>query len=80
MKLFGSLCHTSPASVLSEYRHFVACLFSAAVAASADNSLCLIAIDTIGFIGKSPEGKLALDKEGIHIVWLTHHFFLFLTF
>jgi Proteasome non-ATPase 26S subunit len=63
LKLFGSLCSVEPSSTFSRYRKFVKCLFHL-VNGPPNQSITLIAIETVGFIGRTPEGKSTLCQEG----------------
>ncbi|KAK3581903.1 hypothetical protein CHS0354_024215 [Potamilus streckersoni] len=62
MKFFGSIARVHPKEVCSRNRNFVNIVFSNL--SSKDQSLCNIAIQTVGLIGSTLEGKLALEKLG----------------
>lgn len=63
MKFFGGLAQFHPKEVLNHFHNFVGLVFSSIC--HADQSIRGLAIDTVGFIGSTPEGKLALDKQGM---------------
>ncbi|KAL8569588.1 hypothetical protein ACOMHN_044726 [Nucella lapillus] len=63
MKFFGGLARFHPKEVLGHFQAFVGLLF-AAVSRQGDPSVKGLAIQTVGFIGATPEGKGALDKQG----------------
>lgn len=62
VKFFGNLAHTRPRQIMMEYPTFVSCL--AAMADSEDPVAQAIALETVGYIGVSLEGKLALAELG----------------
>jgi 26S proteasome non-ATPase regulatory subunit 5 len=62
VKFFGNLAHTRPRQVMMEYPAFVSSL--AAMAESEDPVAQAIALETVGYIGVSLEGKLALAELG----------------
>jgi len=62
VKFFGNLAHTRPRQVMMEYPTFVSSL--AAMAESEDPVAQAIALETVGYIGVSLEGKLALAELG----------------
>ncbi|KAL3871455.1 hypothetical protein ACJMK2_039451 [Sinanodonta woodiana] len=62
MKFFGCIARVHPKEVCSRNRNFVNIVFSNL--SSKDESLCNIAIQTVGLIGSTLEGKLALEKLG----------------
>ena len=63
MKFFGGLARFHPKEVLGHFHTFMGMVF-ASIADQGDPSVKGLAIDTIGFIGSTPEGKSALDKQG----------------
>lgn len=62
MKFFGGVARYHPKEICSGNSTFVNTVFENL--SSSDQNLCSIAIQTVGFIGSSIEGKLALDKLG----------------
>jgi len=58
VKFFGNLAHTRPRQVMMEYPTFVSSL--AAMAESEDPVAQAIALETVGYIGVSLEGKIFL--------------------
>ena len=63
----GNLAHTRPRQVMMEYPTFVSSL--AAMAESEDPVAQAIALETVGYIGVSLEGKvLNLIRESIQIL------------
>ena len=63
MKFFGGLARFHPKEVLNHFHTFMGMVF-ASIAGQGEPSVKGLAIDTIGFIGGTPEGKSALDKQG----------------
>nr|KAG5705807.1 hypothetical protein BaRGS_027466 [Batillaria attramentaria] len=63
LKFFGGLARFHPKEVLNHFQVFVGMVF-AAVGGEGDASIRGLAIDTIGFIATTPEGKAALNKQG----------------
>ena len=68
VKFFGNVAHQQPKEICGRFQHFICLVFS--LADGDDPNLQVIAMETIGFIGESPEGKLALEKQGKCIVRL----------
>jgi len=62
VKFFGNLAHTRPRQIMMEYPTFVSSL--ANMAESEDPVAQAIALETVGYIGVSLEGKLALAELG----------------
>ena len=62
LKFFGHASARNSDAVLYKYPGFVEILF--ACITSPDPIVQTVAMDTVGFIGESREGKLALQKNG----------------
>lgn len=62
MKFFGGVARYHPKEICSGNSTFVNIVFDNL--SSSDQTLHSIAIQTVGFIGSSIEGKQALDKLG----------------
>ena len=60
-------------STLSNYRKFVKCVFDS-INGPTSSGLSVVAIETVGFIGRSPDGKLALQREGNYLSVLCLYF------
>lgn len=63
MKFFGGLARFHPKEVLNHFHTFMGVVFTS-ISERGDPSIKGLAIDTIGFIGSTPEGKSALSKQG----------------
>ncbi|XP_076455116.1 26S proteasome non-ATPase regulatory subunit 5-like [Babylonia areolata] len=63
MKFFGGLARFHPKEVLGHFQTFVGLVF-ASVCGHGEPSVRGLAMETVGFIGSTPEGKRALDKQG----------------
>ncbi|CAH2071156.1 unnamed protein product, partial [Iphiclides podalirius] len=62
MKFFGSMAHYCPKEILEKYPVSLNLVFNAID--SDDQAILLVALDTLGFIGKTTEGKLCLAAVG----------------
>ncbi|KAM3967186.1 26S proteasome non-ATPase regulatory subunit 5 [Aphomia sociella] len=62
MKFFGSIAHQYPKEIFDKYPSLLDLLFDAFD--SGDQTLLLVALDTLGFIGITIEGKLCLASLG----------------
>ncbi|XP_059046049.1 26S proteasome non-ATPase regulatory subunit 5 [Achroia grisella] len=62
MKLFGCIVHHYPKEILNKYPALLDLLFDSFD--SSDQTLLLVALDTLGFIGATIEGKLSLVSLG----------------
>lgn len=62
MKFFGGLARFHPKEVLNSFQTFVGIMFSAI--SESDSGIKGLAIETVGFIGSTVEGKAALSKQG----------------
>ncbi|XP_070175787.1 26S proteasome non-ATPase regulatory subunit 5-like isoform X2 [Littorina saxatilis] len=63
LKFFGGLARFHPKEVLSHFQVFLNLLFDA-INDKGDPSMKCLAIDTLGSISSTPEGKSALEKQG----------------
>ena len=63
-KLFGSACRSEPVEMLSKFDRFASYVMSA-VNADVDSGAIGVAVETVGFIGSTENGKRALSL--IHI-------------
>ena len=63
MKFFGGVARFHPKEVCSGNQTFVRTVFSSI--SSPDTSLRSVAVQTVGFIATSTEGKMALEKLGM---------------
>ncbi|ESN90926.1 hypothetical protein HELRODRAFT_90681 [Helobdella robusta] len=76
IKFFGSLCYIQPSFVNSKYQKFTEVVLESL--RSRDSSLLLIAVQTIGLIGSSVAGKLALrqtEEQQSEVLSLVHSWF-----
>ena len=64
LKLFGSACRSEPAETLSKFDRFAVHLFSAVVDSDSDSSVLGVAVETVGFIASTVDGKRALEQQG----------------
>ena len=62
MKFFGSIAHYYPNEIFQKYPILSECLFDAM--GSDDITILPIALDTLGFIGTTIEGKMCLMALG----------------
>jgi len=69
LKLFGSACRSEPTETLSKFDRFAGFLFSA-LDADVTSSVLAVAVETIGFIGSTTEGKRALEQQGLDVIFL----------
>ena len=68
IKFFGNVAYIHPKEICDRFHGFAIMIFK--LVEGADPSLCPVAMETIGFIGSTPEGKLALQKQGeISVLW-----------
>jgi len=65
LKLFGSACHSEPAETLAKFDRFASYLFSAVVDSDTESSVLSVAVETVGFIGSTADGKRALEQQGL---------------
>nr|CAD7589999.1 unnamed protein product [Timema genevievae] len=65
IKFFGNVAHSWPQEILTEFPSVVKALFE--VLNSSDFVLLGTVMETLGFIGTSPQGKLALHNLGTHL-------------
>ena len=63
MKFFGGLARFHPKEVLNHFNTFLSTVFQS-IGGQGDPNIRGLAVDTIGFIGLTPEGKSALSKQG----------------
>ena len=66
MKFFGGLARFYPKEVCGKFNKFTHTVFENVD--GSDISLQGVAIDTVGFIGSTVEGKLALEKLGLSYI------------
>lgn len=64
MKFFGVIAHLYPKEILGKYPVVVECIYD--VFESQDQTVLLIAIDTLGYIGITIEGKFSLTALGMY--------------
>lgn len=64
MKFFGAVAHSYPREILDKYPILVECLFE--TLDSGDPTTLPVAMDTLGFIGNTIEGKLCLASLGAY--------------
>ncbi|XP_014672675.1 PREDICTED: 26S proteasome non-ATPase regulatory subunit 5-like [Priapulus caudatus] len=62
IKFFGNVAHHNPKEICSRHQVFVNVLFTNLE--SCNLTIQGIAVDTLGVIGSTAEGKLSLDKQG----------------
>lgn len=62
LKFFGAIAHNYPNEFFERHAVVLSCLFEAFD--SRDSSLLPVALDTLGFIGSTIEGKLCLAALG----------------
>lgn len=62
VKFFGILSRHQPKELSEKYPAFLQCCFR--LLESCETSLLNIAVETIGFVGSSTDGKRALNKQG----------------
>ncbi|KAJ8039549.1 26S proteasome non-ATPase regulatory subunit 5 [Holothuria leucospilota] len=63
VKFFGILSRHQPKELSEKYPAFLQCCFH--LLESCETSLLNIAVETIGFVGSSTDGKRALNKQGM---------------
>ena len=63
LKLFGSACRSQPVEILGKFNRFAGYLFSA-LNSSVESSVIGVAVETVGFIGSTVQGKCALQQQG----------------
>ena len=64
LKLFGSACRSEPVEMLSKFDRFASYVLSA-VNSNIDSGVIGVAVETIGFIGSTENGKRALEQQGL---------------
>ena len=62
MKFFGNVASLYPKEVCGRFKEFTALVFE--LVQGTDVTLAVLAAETLGVIGGSLEGKLALEKQG----------------
>ena len=62
MKFFGALAHFQP-NMMLKYPNFTNTMFN--LIDDSDVSLKMISIETLSFIASGPNGKSALNEQGI---------------
>lgn len=67
-KFFGGVARFHPKEVCSSNKTFVNSVFEGL--SSRDLTQKSISVQTVGFIGESVEGKMALDKLGLYRVYM----------
>ena len=73
VKLFGSACRSEPAEILSKFDRFASYVLSA-VDTDVNSSVVGVAVETVGFIGSTEDGKRALEQQGVYHRSLTEVF------
>lgn len=63
VKFFGTVAHFDPKEVTEKHSSFLRITFD--LLSSGDPALACIAVETVGFVGRTVEGKQTLDKQGI---------------
>lgn len=66
MKFFGCIAHHYPKEIFSKYPVLLEMLFDAFK--TEDPTVLPVALDTLGFIGETIEGKLCLAALGMQFV------------
>jgi 26S proteasome non-ATPase regulatory subunit 5 len=61
VKFFGGIARVHPKEVCHRNSAFLKTVFN--LVTGGDETLMTVAVETIGFIGKTVEGKLALEKH-----------------
>lgn len=61
VKFFGNVAHLHPKEALTRFDYFTNLLFS--LLDSGDVTQQVLAVETLGFIGKTVEGKLVLERH-----------------
>ncbi|XP_074655352.1 26S proteasome non-ATPase regulatory subunit 5-like [Tubulanus polymorphus] len=64
IKFFGNMARLHPKEMFDQYDLFLKTVFS--VLDSSDVSLSIVAIETVGFVGRTVEGKKALEDHGVN--------------
>nr|QSC88210.1 26S proteasome regulatory particle assembly chaperone 5 [Nilaparvata lugens] len=62
MKFFGNIAQFWPRDIFEKYSKVIGAIFE--FSNSADANLAAIALETIGYVATTPEGKLCLNKHG----------------
>lgn len=81
MKFFGCIAHYYPREVIGRYPALLDLLFDAIQ--STDDTILPIALDTLGFIGTSMEGKFCLAALGMmhfRIAFINLRYFIIYTY
>ena len=63
VKFFGTVAHVEPKEVIEKHGTFLRVTFD--LLPGNDPALTCIAVETVGFVARTAEGKQALDKQGI---------------
>ncbi|XP_071485996.1 26S proteasome non-ATPase regulatory subunit 5-like [Diadema antillarum] len=71
IKFFGCMAHFDPKAIIEKHGAFLQVTFD--LLPSNDPSLVGIAVETIGFIGKSADGKQTLNKQGQRMIDAMKH-------
>ncbi|XP_026476321.1 26S proteasome non-ATPase regulatory subunit 5-like, partial [Ctenocephalides felis] len=67
LKFFGRVAHTRPTSMLTQYKNILSKIFDI-VQNSYDETLLLVSLDTIGYLGATRDGKFALNNNHENMV------------
>lgn len=62
IKFFGNVAQTRPQEIFTEYQTVINLVFE--LYAATDPILSNLALETIGFVASTPDGKLALNQHG----------------
>ncbi|XP_026476286.1 26S proteasome non-ATPase regulatory subunit 5-like [Ctenocephalides felis] len=63
LKFFGRVAHTRPTSMLTQYKNILSKIFDIVQNSYDDETLLLVSLDTIGYLGATRDGKFALNNN-----------------
>lgn len=73
IKFFGNVAQTKPQEIFAEFPAVISLVFE--LYDSNDPILSNLALETIGFVASTPDGKLVLNQHGIPIFSFCFPFF-----